>query len=942
LTLLLERERELAELDDAIARTTTGTGGLVAIEAQAGLGKTRLLQAAREAGAEADLNVLVARATELERDFPFALVRQLFEPQLAVLSATEREALFEGADAARPALGLSSTTSESERGHDTFSVLHGLYWLTAALAERHPLLLAVDDAHWSDAASLDYLGFLLPRLEELPVLVVVASRPSEPGSASSLPRIVTDTLARRLTPTALSPAAARTLLTAELGDEPEDRFAETCHEVSGGNPFLLSELARTLVVQAVPPTNGKVGQLRELVPERVTRTVLVRLGQLPSQARAVARALVVLGDESDPRRVAALAGVDQGEVLDGADALRAVAILEPGASLRFVHPLVRNAIDSNVPAGERAAAHARAATLLRADGAGPEQIAAHLVATEPREQRETVEVLLEAGVRALKSGAPSSTVTYLLRALREPAPADLRADVLHPLITASIRTGDHSIYEDVEAEALAEIERTPALLDRWAIKLAGWMLLHGRFERAVELLEQAIQKARDADDVERVFRLEAQRTTLAQLALDAGSFVDARASLARYHGSFDPDSASGRLAAALKAEWTLFNGSAAEAVELARVALRDGKIFAEQPEFGAPGSSVMVLTIADEVDAAERSVARSLALARERSATPELVGSWWLQAFNSFWRGDLAGAEADLRQAMHLASMSEFGMAVGLLSNVLMALQLLRGDLDAVEAQLTAWGMATGEIPDTPLLAFVQYVRGHLHLERGRADQAAEDLMVFVAHQRRLGMEQGPVIYPAVLAVRALVACGRVDEARELADTRMQIARRWGTSTVLGCALRGQALTRTGPEAIELLRQAVALLADSPSRLERAYALSDLGAVLRRENSRAEAREPLREALELARACGAGGLAKRVYDDLRATGEKVRRHTPIGVDSLTPSERRVAEMAASGMTNRQIAQDLFLTVKTIETHLSAAYDKLGIRSRQQLAAVLAG
>ncbi len=126
------------------------------------------------------------------------------------------------------------------------------------------------------------------------------------------------------------------------------------------------------------------------------------------------------------------------------------------------------------------------------------------------------------------------------------------------------------------------------------------------------------------------------------------------------------------------------------------------------------------------------------------------------------------------------------------------------------------------------------------------------------------------------------------------------------------------------------------MLDGSPARLARAEALADLGAALRRDRRRADARPPLREALELARRCGAVGLARTAFDELAATGERVRAYTPIGVESLTPSQRRVAELAATGMTNREIAQSLFLTVKTIESHLAAAYDKLGIRSRQEL------
>jgi DNA-binding NarL/FixJ family response regulator len=181
-----------------------------------------------------------------------------------------------------------------------------------------------------------------------------------------------------------------------------------------------------------------------------------------------------------------------------------------------------------------------------------------------------------------------------------------------------------------------------------------------------------------------------------------------------------------------------------------------------------------------------------------------------------------------------------------------------------------------------------------------------------------------------------LAAVGDRDRARAKAAAALAHARRWGAPTLLSHALRAVAMTSSDAERLAALQEAVAVLDGSPARLVRAHALADLGSTLRRSGRRADARAPLREALELARRCGAAGLAHYAYDELSATGERVRRYTPIGVESLTPSERRVAEMAASGMTNRQIAQTLFLTIKTIETHLAAAYDKLGIRSRRQL------
>jgi DNA-binding CsgD family transcriptional regulator/ABC-type Fe3+ transport system substrate-binding protein len=935
---LLERERELAELDALVAEACAGAGRLVVIEAVAGLGKTRLLQVARERGRAAGMRVLHARATELERDFPFALARQLFEPVLAALDEPAREVLLDGAaGAARAALGIAPSGSGSESPSDAFAVLHGLYWLTAALAEQQPLLLAVDDVHWSDAASLDFLGFLLPRLEELSVLLVLACRPDEAGVERSLARIATDSTARRLTPGALSPRGAAALLAAELDDEPDEPFTATCHEVSGGNPFLLCELARTLAAEQVEPTAAQAPRVRELAPERVTRTVQVRLARLSPEAQAVARAVVVLGDDADGRLAAELMGLDEPLAARGADELRAAAILDPGTTLRFIHPLVRTALDAELQAGERAEAHARAAVLLRAHGASAQQLATHLVATEARGERATAETLLEAGGQALASGAPRSAIAYLTRALGEPAPEDLRPAILAPLVTAGIRAPDRELFAEVLPAVLEELERDDGLRVRWSIKVSTWMIFNGRAADALSLLQRAIEVAAERGDAEAAFRLEAQRSLLVRQPL-----TELRARLVPYGERIEPDSVSGRLAAAFEAEWHAFDGTAADATDAARRALaRDGRIFAEQPEFFAPGRALLALILADELDAAERSAARARAIARERGATPEIVAAWWMSGGVAWARGDLVAAEADIRQALDVARLGKLRLAELPLRAVLAGVLVSRGELDAAAAEIDASGM-TGEIPDNFWLTFTLFARGVLRLAQGHVEQAAADLLELERRATRWGVIGMPAPPAAICAARAVAALGDRQRARAMAEAALARARCWGAPVLLSHALRTLAMTAEGADRLAVLEEAVAVLDRSPARLVRAEALADLGAELRRNGRRVDARLPLREALELARRCGAGGLAKRAFDELSATGERVRRYTPIGVESLTPSERRVAEMAASGMTNRQIAQTLFLTVKTIEAHLAAAYDKLGIRSRQELPAALSG
>ena len=931
--VLLEREREMEELDGALAAANRGDGSAIVIEAGAGLGKTRLLHEVRVAGEQAGATVLSGRATELERDFPFSLVRQLFGLHLTSLPAGEREDLLDGAAAARGALGLGAAEDR-----DPFAVLHSLYWVTAALAERQPLVLAIDDVHWADGGSLDYLSFLLPRLEELSVLLVFATRIEEPQPPLALGSLLTDSSLRHLRPAPLSLLATATLLKHELGQEPNREFAEACQEVSGGNPFLLAELVRTLLERNIDPDAEQAQRVREQAPERVSQMVLTRIARLPPQATTLARSLAVLGDGSDHRLLAAMDGLDPDETQAVANLLRSSAILDGGPSLRFIHPLARNAIYADLPIGERSQAHARAASLLRERGAGTERIATHLLATEEQGEQATVEVLLEAGEQALASGAPRSAIAYLTRALREPPSADLRSAILAPLLTACSRAADQAAFGAVEDEVFAEWKRDPSLRSRWAIRLTMLMALSGRFEEAGSMLVEAVEVAKAEGDVERAYQLQAQLSTFAAMVptvpeVEIGDIGD----------EIDPDSPTGRLAAAMEIRSATANGTAREMADAAKRALgNDASIFEEEPEIAAAPIAVMTLVTVDEMEAARHGAERALAIARDRGATTELTRGYFLKGFVAWGCGDLPAAEADLRQAIDLARLAGIIPLVLMYTGPLLEVLIERDELETAEMELEALGLAEGPVPAGPLFGMLLMIRVHLRVEQGRFEGAVEDFEALTLVVDQGGLGPGPIGTVSPWVARALIALGREDEARELVDEMLAWVERWGVPSGTAHVLRAVAITRDATEAVDLLEKAAEVVDGSPRRLEQALALLALGSALRRVGRRADARAPLRKAFEVARRCGAARTARLANEELQATGETVRRYTPIGVESLTPSERRVADLAASGMSNRQIAQSLFVTVKTVEAHLSATYRKLDIDSRRRLGDALAG
>src|SRR5688572_12505794 len=328
---LLEREAELETLAAALDAARAGTGRLVVVEGHAGMGKSELLGAARGFAKGTGVQVLAATGSELERDFAFGAALQLLEPAVAAASPAERGRLFAGAAALGEPL-LESPSAEAGRTgseEDVFPVLHGLYWLVSNLAEMGPLLLAIDDAHWVDAPSLRFALYLAQRLHALPVALVVARRPGErTGEEDLLARLAGHEAAVRIAPAPLSDEAVGRLVDTTLDDDVEPAFARACAEVTNGNPLLVNQLRAAAHADRLAPDATGARRLRELAPEEVSRTVLLRLSALQLGATSLARAVAVLGDGTPLRRAAWLGAVEPGAAGAAADALAAAEIFE--------------------------------------------------------------------------------------------------------------------------------------------------------------------------------------------------------------------------------------------------------------------------------------------------------------------------------------------------------------------------------------------------------------------------------------------------------------------------------------------------------------------------------------------------------------------------------------------------------------------------------------
>jgi class 3 adenylate cyclase/DNA-binding CsgD family transcriptional regulator len=929
---LLEREAELAAVEALVDVARSGGGRLVAIEGRAGMGKTRLVAEAKAVIERAGLTVLSARGGELEHEFAYGVVRQLFEPLLMRSAPAEREELFSGAAALAAPL-FEATGGE---GDTSFAMLHGLYWLAANAALRRPTALLVDDLHWADAASLRWLLHLARRADGLPLLVLVALRPPQQGRESELlTELVADPATVAIRPGSLGRESVGVLARRLLGAEPEAPFVDACHRATGGNPLYLRALLDTLARESVPPTAAEAARVVEIGPGAVARAVELRLSRLPSEATALVRAAAILGDGAEVRFASALAGLELDAAGHATTTLIRADLLQSQPRLEFIHPVVRTAVYEGVPPGERVAAHRRAAAILAEAGREPEQAAAHLLLSAPAGDASAVDILRAAAERALRRGAPDVAATYLRRALDEPPGEAVRVDILCELGLAVSRL-------DIEAtirylgEAIAHLDE-PVRRARIALELGKHLRWIGRGPEAVPVFEDALDRLGDADRELRHL-IEAELISSFGVDPEINRAIEARIEAVRGEQLVGEFGAAVMLATlryydARRGVHRELAGALAEP-EVVR-ALTEGDVST------AVSTAGLTLVLAGATDLAGRYFDAAVEAAKRRGELVMLGSMLTYRGYLHIYRGDLAAAEDDLRQPPTLVSYGRDQPIPAFYQSYLAEVLVERGELEDAEAALAQLGLGEEVAVRTYLIPFL-VARGKLRVARRDLQRARDDFERLGRHVEAFGIAN-----PSFAAWRShlalvLAGLGERERARTLAEEEVELARTWGAPRAIGVALRAQGLVLGGAGGLASLREAVEVLESSPARLELARALVDLGAALRRANQRAESRDYLRRGLELAHRSGAGALEELAQAELAATGARPRRPVVSGVDALTPSERRVAEMAAENMTNKDIAQALFVTPKTVEVHLSSVYRKLDISSRSQLASALRG
>jgi DNA-binding CsgD family transcriptional regulator len=996
--VILERERELAALSAVAAAGAAGHGGLVLVEGPAGIGKTTLLRAACDRCD--GQRVLTARGLALERGFPYGIVRQLLDPVRGEAGPLDGAAglaarVFDWTEAGpveddvpyATMHGLYWLVASLAAARPLVLAVDDLHWADAPslrwlahLAARldglpAALLLAVRDG--PDAPPL------LDELRASPGVTRLGLGPLGPGAVAELVRRrlggrADEDLCREChASTGGNPFLLETLAAA-LSDQA--RSDEARSDDASAMPGLAVERAAGSPVgsasdpgagrasdpgagrasdpgagrasdpgagRASDPGAGRVlNPVAQAAPGLVARAalgpvaeaVLRRVTQLGDGAGPLTRALAVLGGPAPLRHAAALAGQDLALAARLTDRLRAADVLAPGSLLEFAHPIVRAAVYESIPPGERALAHAEAAALLERDGAGPERLALHLMRSEPAGDPRVAGLLRAAATAASGRGAPATAAEYLRRALDEPPDLAARPGLELDLGIALARERNPEAVTALrEAVRLAG---TPAERAHAALLAARVLGIWGYHDSVITICQDALARDVDpeiADSLE--VELFQNRFSNGETAGQALAQVRNRP-LGRQPGQDPGSSAAWRINGALAATVT---GQPAGDLVLEGVA----------PDSLTAVFALLVMIWNDDLGRAGGICDAVLADARRRGSMSMVAHASCLRSMIMRRLGQLEEAADDARVALEFKLATSPPLATAWAAAFRIDALTALGRLNEAEAVAI---VTAGREPPEGWIHTVMFrqSRGALRLAQHRPAEALEDLLAAAEGWRALGVENPAVATWRSAAAAAYRALGQQAKAAALVHDQLELVRRQlspareqpaptrapivpaalgGSLVTLGLALRAHGVTCGAPDE---LAEAVRVLEPTPARYDLALALADYGASLRHSGQRTQAREPLLRALDLAERTGAAALAAEVRQELLAVGARPRRPALTGPDALTSAERRVAALAADGLSNRQIAEHLFVTQATVETHLRHAFRKLGITTRASL------
>ncbi|SFR04037.1 ATP-, maltotriose-and DNA-dependent transcriptional regulator MalT [Lentzea waywayandensis] len=903
MTDLVGRKAECATLV-RLAQTSRDEGAhLVLVRGSRGIGKSSLLAAARRELGSDDVTVLCAtgRAPAAE----YGSVRELFE-------------------ALGPAAGALPETTAGQL--DDYAVLCGLYRLAVNVMADRPLVIMLDDANACDARTLRWIDFLVRRSAELPLVVVLAWEPGVVEQADLLfadmagigPAVIID-----LAP--LSAPDVATVVERAYGRGPEPVFAETCGLITGGNPLWLHRLLALLRTRDVPPDESGVERARELGRQLVTECLPELIEEPGAHVHEVACAIAVLGP-ADARTVGRFLGLPEPFVTSAVDALRRKEVLAD-RELGFRHEDIAGAVLSAVPTAKLAELRHRAATLLNDEGRPADEVAGQLVWLPELPEDWMLSALRQAAAAAVRRGALELAERCLTRVLGQTPghPATL-LELANVLVMMEPATALPRLTEVVDQ--MADTGEKMRILCRLGLMSVAATWSEAAFDRLAMILDEGENSRIDSELLLQVHAV--------LLTVGLGEQAGTARLLTRYRVPPQrvPDTASGRLISGVAAQAEMLAGECVRStVDLARQGLVPGPVVHAGPALAA----ATVLGLSGEPVEAMAALDRLIATSRADGALDVHALALAARAGLLDHAGDLADAHADARAALKSVGRAVTPVEVGPLRTTMASILLKQGDIAGAEEHLERVGEPLFGWTYGPVMVTKAAVR------RARGDlTGALDLLLECGRRLMSAGVHNPVWAPWWLdAVCLLVRLDRREEAVELAEAGAERARRWDTLEARGLSLMASGTAATGPLAAELLSAAVTDLSGSAARPLHVRAVRLLGESRLSDGDAKGAREHLRTAVNLAIRLGDRTAAAEARELLVLAGGRMPKLGAGPADALSGRERRVAELAAAGASNREIAGELFVTVRTVESHLSNVYRKLGVELRADLPAALA-
>ncbi|MFK0259629.1 LuxR C-terminal-related transcriptional regulator [Streptomyces sp. NPDC090445] len=930
-------ETELADLRRMFgigsgAGSTTATGAVtdsdhafVLVRGGHGSGKSALVRALLGGARSEGRTVLAAWAERAASRDELAVLRQLH-------AAARPESAVRPESAARPESAVRPPAHTPD-GHP--AELAAL--LAALLATRGSRpLLCVEDLQSADGSSLRALRRLMRRVDGRAPAVIATLGPGEAADEEALGALL-PLFHEQLDLLPLTPDAIRDLLVAAGRRAPGAPLVHACLTATGGNRFLLLSLLAALDTDHTGDGEEAVAAAaRDLALELAPAAAALLRGSGP-HAEPLAQALAVLGTPQPVELAAEVTGVPLPAAEDTAHLLERAGLLRRcGRGVRLAAALLSDAVEQSVPPSRRKELHALAARFLLDRAAPPDQVAHHVVNAAPGLPF-AAEVLRRAAVEATDAGAPDRAARLLRSALREPLTERRRSSVLSLLGEAELESSVPTAIEGLRRSL--RLSNGPGERTSAARRLAGALFAVDRYLDALDVLERTSAAIRPVDPAH-ALRLEIDFLFVSLVEVSSAARTHPRLmalamSEAREASTVRP------LAALLSLRGAMVGEDPAEVVRLARLALGNGMVPADD-ESVVYHCAVLALGAAGRPDLAHEYADTAVAEARARGAVFQYSHAISTRGNAHARMGRIPDCRADAEAA--LEALQEVGVPLGASHTVFAVATLVealtrQGRIDEAQSLLDRSGLNGHLQPywinDYPLIA-----RGWLRIAQDRPEDALADFLECGARTGARNMP-GPGFYPwRSEAALVHARLGRADEALRLAEEEAELARAWAVPEMQGVALRALGLVTGGPRGRYLLDEAVGILRQSPARFRYAQALADRGLVGIRCGRVTEGRADLQEAASIAHECGADGLAEAALRELRALGDRPRTRTFQGVEALTPTERRVAALAVEGMTNRQIAEHLFVGLRTVEIHLTHVYAKLGIKGRRELAGAL--